>query len=81
MYLLRPRATWKKWTCTCAGDGDVSVSVSVAVWCVFVVDAVLSGGWSSMRCLLYLDIQSRRGYIIWLPLRGSWLLLPLSALV
>ena len=37
---------------------------------------LLSGGLSAACCLLYLDIQSRRGDIICLPLRGSWLLLP-----
>ena len=60
---------------------SVSVSVSVSmVWCgchrrCGVACLLLSGGLSSMRCLLHLDFQSRRGDIIWLSLRGSWLLL------
>ena len=60
----------RRWRCACVcwGVGCVCVCVCVVVW-------LLSGGLSSMRCLLHLDIQSRRGGIIGLPLRRSWLLL------
>ena len=51
-----------RWRCACVCwcVGCVCVCVCVVVW-------LLSGGLSSMRCLLYLDIQSRRGGIIGLP--------------
>ena len=53
--------------CLCVSVVRVVVSpVSVPV--------PVSGGLSSTRCLLYLDIHTRRGDIIWLPSRVSWLL-------
>ena len=69
--------------CVVVSVVSVSVSVSVCVslvWCgchrrCGVACLVLSGGLSSMRCPKHLDFQSRRGDIIWLSLRGSWLLL------
>ena len=55
-----------------SGGGVVAVVVAVLLVCCL----LLSGGLSSMRCRLYLDIRSRRGDIIWLPLRESGLLVP-----
>ena len=60
---------------------SVSVSVRGVVWCgrcrrCGVACQLLFSGLSSMRCLLYYDIHTRRENIIWLPLRGSCLLLP-----
>ena len=57
--------------CLCLSLSVDWCGVVIVVVAVGVAHLQLSGGLSSMRCLLYLDIQSRRGDIIWLPLRGS----------
>ena len=71
-------------SCTCSDllplerSGPVpALEMEMCLWCACgVACLLLSGGLSSMRCLLYLDIHTSRGGIIRLPSSGSWLLLP-----